>query len=327
MAKVDPFLRWAGGKRWLANGLASVIKTRLNTEGTYFEPFLGSGAMFFAVQPSRAILSDLNEDLIVTFKEVAQRPQELTIKLSQMPATREEYNRVRSLHTSTQSDKALRFIYLNRNCYGGLYRENQLGVFNVPYGGGDRDHLSICKNSVIQHAASLLDNANIELSACDFEKSIERAGKGDVVYCDPTYREVTRKQFDRYGKIIFKWEDQERLARSVSHAYSRGAVVILSNVTCTEVRKLYPQAAVIEVKRRKGLGTSTADHSEYIEYVFVFDPSQEWSEWAGIGALKQPIKPVPSSIKQLTAARRTVESTKPLFNTLKTALKTMLHYS
>jgi len=289
--KTEPFLRWAGGKRWLASSLSPLVATRLSGGGTYLEPFLGSGAMFFAVLAERAVLSDLNEDLVSTFKEVAQHPKSIVARLARMQATKEEYERVRRWRPRSLLDKAVRFIFLNRNCYGGLYRENQQGVFNVPYGGGERNHRGICADGSIFRAALLLNRPHVELCVCDFEETLKRAGQGDVVYCDPTYREVTRKQFDRYGKIIFRWGDQERLASLASEAYRRGTVVILSNATCNEVRELYPQACVVEVKRRKGLGP-TANHHGQVEYLFVLDPLHEWSMWGKVGSLKKPRGPL-----------------------------------
>lgn len=287
MAKTEPFLRWAGGKRWLGRILSPLITVRLREGGTYFEPFLGSGAMFLAVQPRKAVLSDLNRDLVTTFRQVARYPKAIVGRLSRMPVTKKEFQRVRRWYPTSQLSRAVRFIYLNRNCYGGLYRENQLGVFNVPYGGGERNHKGICENGEILRAALALNRTYVELSVCDFAETLKRAGRGDVVYCDPTYREVSREHFDRYGRVIFRWEDQERLAQLASKACKRGALVILSNATCNGVRELYPQAGVVEVRRRKGLGPAM-NHRGQVEYVFVLDPLQDWSMWRKLGSLEKP---------------------------------------
>ncbi|HEV8714051.1 MAG TPA: DNA adenine methylase [Candidatus Binatia bacterium] len=202
MASTEPFLRWAGGKRWLAKALGPILSTRV-VGGTYFEPFLGSGAMFFALQPRKAILSDLNKELMTTFKEVTQHPEILAERLSALPTTRRRYEDIRKWRPRSAQDRAVRFIYLNRNCYGGLYRENRQGMFNVPFGGGERNHRRICRDGTLLHASMLLNRPDIEIFSCDFEQTMARAGDGDVVYCDPTYRQVTRQHFDRYGKIIF----------------------------------------------------------------------------------------------------------------------------
>ena len=284
MDKFRPFLRWAGGKRWLARVLAPLLSSRLSKGGTYFEPFLGSGAIFFALQPERAVLSDLNEELIITFIEVAQRPQAIVERLSKMPTTREEYECILLWKPKLFLDRAVRFIYLNRNGYGGLYRENKRGIFNVPYGGGERNHKLLISDGTLLRAASALLQPHIELIVSDFGRILTRAGSGDVVYCDPTYRAVTHRQFDRYGRVIFGWEDQERLARLATEACERGATVVLSNTLCNGVRELYRKASVVEVSRRKGLGPE-GNGARQVEYVFVLDPIEDWSFWAELGLL------------------------------------------
>jgi DNA adenine methylase len=243
--------------------------------------------MFFGVQPSKAVLSDLNEDLVTTFKQVARHPKAIVSRLSKMSATKREYERVRRWQPTSPLERAVRFIYLNRNCYGGLYRENQDGVFNVPYGGGERNHKRICTDGVILRASSLLNRPDVEIRVSDFEETLKRADSGDVVYCDPTYREVTRRQFDRYGKIIFRWEDQERLARLALEAYKRGALGIISNTTCDGIRDLYRDAGVVQIKRPKGLGPSSQQPNQ-VEYVLILDPLEEWCVWGTLGRLQKP---------------------------------------
>jgi DNA adenine methylase len=285
VAKIKPFLRWAGGKRWLTTVFSHLLASRLRVGGTYFEPFLGSGAMFFALSPKRAILSDTNKELIVTFQEVARNPKAIMKRLAEMPVLRDEYYRVRKWRPRSDIYRAVRFIYLNRNCYGGLYRENKEGSFNVPYGGGKRNHLGICTDETLPRASSALNLPKVELRVCDFGDALKSAGEGDVVYCDPTYREVTRKQFDRYGKIIFRWEDQERLAVLAKKAWEKGAIVILSNTTCNGIRDLYQEAAIIEVERRKGLGMQK-DQLKQVEYLFILDPCNNRHWWEQISSSK-----------------------------------------
>lgn len=279
---IKPFLRWAGGKRWLAKSLASILAKRLGNGSRYFEPFLGSGAMFFSIKPQKAILSDLNEQLIVTFAQVATQSHDLIKRLLALPATQSYYDQVRAWSPRTDLNLAARFIYLNRNCYGGLYRENMQGIFNVPYGGRGRNHKRICTDDTILRASSVLNHSGIRITSCDFQVAFRQARNGDVIYCDPTYRPVTRKHFDRYGKIIFDWEDQERLAREALDAYSRGVLVIISNASCNGIKNLYSQAGVIKMVRRKGLGLKKDFHG-LVEYLFILDPLHRWEEWHQIG--------------------------------------------
>src|SRR5438094_7651972 len=126
----------------------------------------------------------------------------------------------------------VRFIYLNRNCWGGLYRENKNKAFNVPYGGGGRNHKSLARGSALEAAAKSLRRKGVRLKVCEFHSILSYAGTGDVVYCDPTYRRQTRDHFDRYGADVFDWNDQKHLASLAQRAFERGALVIISNASC-----------------------------------------------------------------------------------------------
>jgi DNA adenine methylase len=231
-----------------------------------------------------AFLSDTNEDLVNTYKEVAKHPEELLNLLSRMPSSREFYNKLRGQASGSPEERAARFIYLNRNCYGGIYRENLQGMFNVPYGGGSRNHIKLCNNGVIGAASHLLSSSEVTIKCCDFEIPLSLARSGDVVYCDPTYRTVDRQHFDRYGKNIFNWSDQIRLSRLCIKAYERGSLVIVSNASFSAVKELYPSAQVIELFRRKGLGPrkSPVIHREYL---LILDPLNQLEDWKAIGNL------------------------------------------
>lgn len=283
----EPFLRWAGGKRWLASQLAPLLARRLSIKGTYIEPFLGSGAIFFGLEPTRAVLGDLNHDLIGAYRAVAWRHGVIRSRLRKLPTCEETYYRLRSSRPTGKVDRAVRLIYLNRNCFGGLYRENRAGEFNVPFGGGTRSHLPLCKNGILAGAARALRDAQARLITGDFEATMRVAGEGDVVYCDPTYRDVTRRQFDRYGSTVFDWKDQERLAEAASSAMHRGALVLLSNLRSSVLRSLYPTAAVVRVVRRQGLGPARSRDTRG-ECLFVMDPAGCWAEWATLGPISLP---------------------------------------
>jgi DNA adenine methylase len=267
-----PFLRWAGGKRWLGPALRDFINSRLSETGRYFEPFLGSGAVFFATQPNKAYLSDLNKDLIVTYRVLAESPKDLIARLRRLPSDATTYYKLRASQPKSPLARATRFIYLNRNCYKGIYRENKRGQFNVPFGGGDRNHFGICKDGTLLNCSRFLAASSIRLKDGDFEQFIRRARRGDVVYCDPTYRKVNREHFDRYGTRVFSWSDQRRLAESCVSAYERGATIIISNACCEELRDLYPNAVVFRAQRKSGI-TSSDGNMPLDEYLLILDPA------------------------------------------------------
>ena len=277
--QILPFLRWAGGKRWLAPYLSPVIQKTL--EQRYIEPFLGSAAMFFAVQPKSAILSDLNEELINVYRQVGRRPHEMEERLAELCVDAKTYYQIRSEEHRRAVDRAVRFIYLNRLCFGGLHRTNRKGQFNVPYGGGSRTPEPVYRDHLLSHAARLLRRREISLLASDFASVIERAQDGDVVFCDPTYRSAGRGRFDRYGPVIFSWSDQIRLANAVKSARRRGAVSIVMNVDDRDVVALYPDAIFIHLARRKAIGNTQKTGDDHRELITILDPlrrSQLWSE-------------------------------------------------
>src|SRR5262249_5252509 len=156
----------------------------LRTKGQFIEPFVGAGAMFFAVAPRAASLSDLNEELINCFRQVRDRPETLLRRLRLIPVSKKAYYALRDSSPTTDTERAVRFIYLNRTCYGGLYRTNLKGEFNVPYGGGSRTPAVLWEQQLLQRSSSVLRRGVCDLRVGDFEQLLQYASKGDVVYCD-----------------------------------------------------------------------------------------------------------------------------------------------
>jgi len=241
--------------------------------------------MFFALNTSRATLSDLNEDLVNAFTQVKVAPAELANRLSCIPSSEKVYHMLRAITPRATSARAVRFIYLNRHCWGGLYRENKMGQFNVPY--GNRSHSSILNRRVIQLASESLRGSEVRLYHGDFSRFVASARAGDVVYCDPTYREGRRSRFDRYGRDVFTWNDQERLARAARRAADRGAVVVVSNAPSSAIWDLYPGSIQVSVVRRQGIAPGLP-RSHRTENLFILDPERRWSDWSGLGPTSVP---------------------------------------
>lgn len=233
-ADVLPFLKWAGGKRWL---MPLAQELQQSCTGTYIEPFLGSGAMFFGLRPKRAILSDRNKELVDTYRAVADDWRKVKRHLAQHDKLHspEYYYCVRSSTPRTAHTKAAKFIYLNRTCWNGLYRVNKKGVFNTPIGTKKR---AILESDDFKAVAELLSGATLEDG--DFEAQIDKAQNGDLVFADPPY--TVRHQYNgfvQYNEQLFSWSDQERLRRALSRAKSRGAIVACTNADHASVRELY----------------------------------------------------------------------------------------
>ncbi len=266
---IQPFLKWPGGKRWLVPTLIEMIGTQQYE--TYREPFLGGGALFFALRPKRSVLSDINGELINVFRQVKNNPRELLERLQKLPISQATYDRFRGLKGGTVLERAVRFLYLNRTAFGGMYRLNQLGEFNVPFGGGERTTAPLWKYGLLRSAAASLRSA--QLQAVDFEKALSQAGRGDLVYCDPTYTVAHNNNgFIRYNERNFSWDDQKRLAGCCRDASNRGALVLVSNAYHNEILHLFAPPKHLVVTRPSRLCPQAEHRRTVDEFVFVFPP-------------------------------------------------------
>ncbi|NDV60970.1 Dam family site-specific DNA-(adenine-N6)-methyltransferase [Puniceicoccales bacterium CK1056] len=234
MPEVIPFLKWAGGKRWLVSKRSDLFDFEARR---YFEPFLGSGAVFFHLQPQNAIISDLNSDLIDTYIALRDFPNlvQRALQTHQKGHSKDYYYAIRAENPVTIVSRAARFLYLNRTCFNGLYRVNQQGLFNVPKG---------TKESVVLPTDNFGETSrvlqNVEINHCDFEETINQAREGDFIYVDPPYTvHHNTNNFIKYNEKIFSWDDQIRLAASLQDASQRGAYILISNADHNCIHELY----------------------------------------------------------------------------------------
>jgi len=232
-----PFLKWAGGKRQLLSQYARYFPPT-ETIQRYFEPFIGSAAVFFHLQPPRAMLSDRNEKLIEVYRAVQQEVEAVIAALEGHRNEEDYYYAVRAQNPAELSpaERAARLIYLNRTCYNGLYRENSRGEFNVPF--GRYRNPKICNKKRLRTAARALQP--VTLCAGDFAEVVTTAGAGDFVYFDPPYAPLSAtSSFTGYDKYGFGEADQTRLAQMVHELTGRGCRVMLSNSSATLIYDLY----------------------------------------------------------------------------------------
>jgi len=231
---LEPFLKWAGGKRWLVQRYVGFMPVRFNR---YFEPFLGSGAVFFHLLPSRAVLADINPDLIEAYRAIRDNWRAVLRYLRVHHANHKPtyYYRIRDSRPVSPYVKAARLIYLNRTCFNGLYRVNKEGVFNVPKGTKNTVLFPDDDFCAIAHALKMCELLNE-----DFARVISRAGEGDFVYADPPYTmKHNNNNFIKYNEMLFTWQDQLRLAETLHGAKNRGAMIVLSNADHPSITSLY----------------------------------------------------------------------------------------
>lgn len=262
---VLPFLKWAGGKRWL---MPLATELRGSGSGLYIEPFLGSGAMFFGLHPARALLSDCNVELIETYKAIADDWQAVHAHLRRHDRlhSKAHYYSVRDQRPRNAATRAARFIYLNRTCWNGLYRVNRQGVFNTPIGTKTR---AILATDDFEAVANLLRRAH--LVAGDFETQIDAANEGDLIFADPPY--TVRHQYNgfvKYNEQLFSWADQERLCAALARAKDRGANVICTNADHWSIRELYERDfKIFPLERYSSIAGAGGTRGRYAEVVII----------------------------------------------------------
>lgn len=230
-----PVIRWAGSKRRLLPRLAEYWNKKKHAR--YLEPFAGSGALYFHLQPENALLNDLNVDLISMYRVLASDPEAIYKSVKDMSSDKETYYRVRSLDPKGMSDleRAARFIYLNRFCFNGIYRTNKSGDFNVPYGGE--------KSGALPSLARFIEAARllrcVKLSSIDFDEFVRRnISKGDFVYLDPPYAVGNRRIFRQYDPQTFGISDLERLSSVLDLIDEKGGTFLVSYALSAEVSEL-----------------------------------------------------------------------------------------
>lgn len=244
-----PLLRWAGGKRWLAEALRTIAQELQPTH--YVEPFVGGGAAFFHTIWPSATIGDSNAHLIRCYRGLVDNAAAVRRKLRALPVNRETYLRVAAWRPRSDTGAAARLLYLNRTSYGGIYRENARGIFNVPYS-GDRSLAPLLSGARLEDAGRLL--TGVSICHGDFEEVIAAAAQSSLIYCDPPYSgDGPEGAFKRYGSALFSWNDQQRLARAATNLADAGALVLVSNADTDAIRTLYRRVPGVSFQRRVGV--------------------------------------------------------------------------
>jgi len=263
-----PFLKWAGGKQQLLPAILDRLPERC---ATYYEPFIGGGAVFFALAARgafrRAVLADGNADLVSAYLGIRGDVEGVIRRLSRMKHDEETFYRIRAIDPAKRDlpHRAARVIYLNRTCYNGLFRVNSKGVFNVPFGRYKKPRILDREN--LRRVSRALQR--ITILKADFEKAVARVKPGDVVYFDPPYVPVSRtSSFTAYAADAFGVDEQIRLAELVRALRDKGVYALLSNADAPISRELYDGLHVQVVEARRAIN-SRADRRGHVRELLV----------------------------------------------------------
>ena len=237
----QPFLKWAGGKRQLLPVINELIPENYST---YYEPFVGAGAVLFDMQPKKAVINDANEELINVYRVIKNNIDELIIDLKEHINEEDYYYDVRKIDRTEKyknmSDikKASRILYLNKTCYNGLFRVNQQGEFNVPF--GRYKNPNIVNEETLRAVHDYLNNNDVRILNVDFEEAIKYMRKEAFVYFDPPYHPISdTSSFTGYTTDGFDAKDQKRLKKLCDSLDERGCRFLLSNSSADLIIDLY----------------------------------------------------------------------------------------
>jgi len=215
------FIRYPGGKQRILNHIIPYLPTRDSIKGRFIEPFVGSGAVFFALNPKCTLLADINKELIDLYRGIRRYPLKVWQIFKSFPTTKKTYYEVRSAKVDKMdlASRAARTLYLNRTCFKGMWRYNSKGEFNVGYGGQDRRWV-ICKETLVEVSNKL---RYVSLKCSDFEEVIDACIEEDFIFVDPPYRPGEREMIHaHYVYSGFSYPDYQRLADVLKRASNRG---------------------------------------------------------------------------------------------------------
>lgn len=266
---VSPFLKWVGGKRQLMSSIVEHLPDDIKSY-KYIEPFIGGGAVLFHLQPENAIINDFNEELINVYKVIKQSPEELIADLRKHKNNPEYFYKIRSLDRSglfkklTVVQKASRVIYLNKTCFNGLYRVNNAGEFNSPF--GYYKNPNIINEPVIKAVSKFLNTHHIEIKSGDYSEVLKRADKKCFVYLDPPYHPVSESSnFTGYIRGGWNKDDQRNLKTACDALHKKGVKFLLSNSSSKFIKELYKDYKIIVVKANRAINSNGADRGEINE--------------------------------------------------------------
>lgn len=259
-----PFLRWAGGKRWLKSEIDELVN--INNYESYHEPFVGGGAVLFHLKPNNSYISDANKELIDTYIAVKVNSNLVIESLKKFKRDKESYYIIRSLNFENDFDRAAQFIYLNQMSFNGIYRVNASGGYNVPY--GNREKYEFDYDNILL-VGDFLQNVTIE--HCDFQDSINKVTENDLVFLDPPYTIAHNLNgFVQYNQKIFSLKDQYRLTAAIDQIKEIGADYILTNAAHSKVKEIFDKEndTLLEISRASVVGGKYSTRGKYSEYLF-----------------------------------------------------------
>ncbi len=255
---VSPVVKWVGGKRQL---LQDILKHIPDKYSTYYEPFVGGGAVLFHLQPRKMVINDINEELMNVYNVICNNVEELIEDLKKHKNEADYFYKIRELDRDREKyaqlnniERASRIIYLNKTCYNGLFRVNRQGEFNTPF--GRYKNPNIANEATLKAVNNYFNKAKITLKCGDFEEAVKGIRRGGFVYFDPPYDPVSESaNFTGYDKGGFDKDEQIRLKKLCDKLNNRGVKFLLSNSSTEFILDLYKDYNITIVKAKRSINS------------------------------------------------------------------------
>ena len=271
--EIKPILKWVGGKRQLLSEIMPLIQKDCSI---YVEPFIGGGAIFFELQPTKAIINDYNSELINLYSVIKNKPTKLIEELKKLETknNKEDFYEIRNLdrndnwNTKSNVEKAARTIYLNKTCFNGLYRVNSKGYFNTPF--GFYKNPNICNEKLILDISKYLNENDITLMCGDYKEALKNLPESAFVYLDPPYMPISKtSSFTSYTDAEFEWKQQLELKEECDKLQKQGIKFIQSNSDCPEIRELYKDYEIKTVYAKRNINSKGNARGEITEVLIL----------------------------------------------------------
>lgn len=266
-----PFLKWAGGKRQLLPQISELVPKMK----TYYEPFIGAGAVLFHLQPNKMVINDTNAELINCYNVIKNNLNELIEDLNNYKNEKDYFYSIRELDRMpayqklSDVERSSRIIYLNKTCYNGLFRVNSQGQFNTPF--GRYTNPKILDETVLKAVNKYLNSSDVTILNSDFEEAVSTAKKGDFVYFDPPYDPISdTSSFTGYDINGFNKGEQKRLKDTFEELTNKGVKCMLSNSKTPFITKLYEEYETIDVSAIRSINSNASKRGK-IEEILVLN--------------------------------------------------------
>jgi DNA adenine methylase len=266
---VSPFVKWVGGKRQLMDHIVAALPRNIRNT-TYVEPFVGGGAVLFHLQPREAIINDANSELVNVYNVIRNSVDNLIADLRTHKNNADYFYSIRHLDRTPEFEgmdeirRASRLIYLNKTCFNGLYRVNNAGEFNSPFGGYKAPN--IVNEPVLRAVSAYLNANNVQIRNTDYAAVLQDIGRNSMVYLDPPYHPISESSnFTGYVQGGWDMFDQVRLREACDELDRRGIRFMLSNSSCSFIRDQYHAYNIATVKATRSINSNGQGRGEIDE--------------------------------------------------------------